>query len=51
MAEGLNGSDLLISADVCEVLARIVTRCCKMKGDEVTHRVHCQTVCIQKDSK
>lgn len=51
MTAGLNGSHLLISVDVCEVLAKIVTHCCKMKGDEVIQDVHRQTVCFQKLQK
>lgn len=47
LTAGLNGSDLLISVDVCEVRAKIATHCCKMKG-EVIHDIHCQTVCVQK---
>lgn len=45
MTAGLNGLDLLISLYVCEVLAKIVTHCCKMKCDD---DIHCQTICIQK---
>lgn len=46
MTAGLNGSDLLISVDVFEVLAKIVTDCCRVKGDYAMLSILCQTVCV-----
>lgn len=46
---GLNGSELLISVDVCEVPAKIVTQCSWMKGDEIMPSIH-QQLSVPKNS-